>query len=594
MKLKIFIYLFCFLFASRAWSQTDGYISISSKILNEEGEPISFAHLLVKGKNLGGITNQDGFFSYKIPEEYLEDTLVVSSIGLASLELPIKELTASKTPEYIMVEQAIELEGITIYAPAKLLQKAFESFSSQVPQTSYYKCSGVYTITSEENETYTLFEQLVFDVYYRGEQDDPGMDILAHRRSIDYSMFPVLYSQKSQSHMFSVSGEILGLPVFKRINSKQDKLDGLELKITDILELDGQQVYVITEFAKGADNFIHEYYRYYITEESNRLIKVSEILADFSLRPNERMTNSGKYNNDLIETRHSYWLAEVNGQMRITEGERVFKWLNVERLTGNLLKVHKETAHTQLYDFEDLDVQPQKFPSRLKLPDDTPYDEPFWNAWDSKRDFKFDERVQRDLTAYLSLKSQFAQTNGLIKLTQSMREETFNKKDQRKQTEVSNTEQFIEDLLSNNYNSGFAPDLGWEDIPALMEIVNSNEILTNFPRNILGRYYVDQCQAGIVAMWLIDSIRKNEGKKPRKAWYISPFPILQSEVDTRQISEFMSQGNRANVMIKNTEEKLNQAHESFVSWWTIAQQMNPNKAKRINPLADSDLKWMGL
>ncbi|MDW3209975.1 MAG: carboxypeptidase-like regulatory domain-containing protein [Reichenbachiella sp.] len=594
MKLKMLIYLFCFFFASPAWSQTDDYISISSKILNEKGEPISFAHLSVKGKNLGGITNQDGFFSYKIPEGYLNDTLVVSSIGLASLELPILELTTENTPEYIMVEQAIELEGITIYAPAKLLQKAFESFSSQVAQVPYYRCSGVYTITSEENETYTLFEQLAFDAYYRGEQDDPGMDILAHRRSIDYSMFPALYSQKSQSHIFSVSGEILGLPVFKRISSKQDELDELELKITDILNMGEQQVYVVTEFAKGANDFIDKYYNYYITAKNNQLVKVSEILADFSLRPNERMTNNGKYNNDLIEIKHSYSLAEVNGQMRITEGERVFKSLNVERLTGNLLKVHKQKARTQLYDFEDLDGQPQKFPSRLKLPDDTPYDEDFWNAWDSKRDFEFDESVQRDLTADLSLKSQFAHTNGLIKLTQSMREETFDKKDQRKQTQVSNTDQFIEDLLSNNYNSGFAPDLGWEDIPALMEIANSKEILTNFPRNILGRYYVDQCQAGIVAMWLIDSIRKNEGKKPRKAWYISPFPILQSEEDTRQINEFMSQGHNANVMIKNTEEKLNRAHESFVSWWTIAQQMSPNKAKRINPLGDTGLKWQGL
>lgn len=594
MKLKIIVSLFCFLLAPEVWSQTDGYISISSKILNEEGVPIPFAHLSVKGKNIGGITNQDGFFSYKIPEEYLNDTLEVSSIGLASLELPIRALTDLKTPEYVMVEHAIELEGITIYAPAKLLQKALDSFFSHAPQTPYYKCSGVYTITSEENEAHTLFEQLAFDAYYRGEQDDPGIDILAHRRSLDYSMFPTLYSQKSQSHIFPVSREIFGLPAFKRINSKQDELDELELKITDILEMDEQQVYVVTEFAKGANDFIHKYYNYYITEEGNRLIKVSEIHADFSLRPNERMTNSGKYNNDLIEIRHSYSLAEVNGQVRITEGERVFKSINVDRLTGNLLKVHKQTASTELYEFKDLDVQPQKFPSRLKLPDDTSYDSTFWNAWDSKHDFGFDEKVQRELSAGMSLKSQFAQTNGLIELTNSVRQETFDKKDQRRQSEVSNTEQFIDDLLSNNYNSGFAPDLSWEDIPALMKIADSDEVLTNFPRNILGRYYVGQCPAGIVAMWLIDSIRKNEGKKPRKGWYISPFPILQSEEDTRQINEFKNQGHNANVMIKNTEEKLNRAYESFVSWWTIAQQMRSNKAKRINPLGDTGLKWLGL
>lgn len=594
MKLKIIVYLSFFLVAHYGWAQSDEYVSISSKILNEEGQPVSFAHLSVKGKNLGGITNETGFFSYKIPKDYLKDTLVVSSVGLASLELPIKELTAPKTPEYIMVEQAIELEGITIYAPAKLLQKAFETLANNTPQSQYYRCSGVYTLTSEENETYTLFEQLAFDAYYRGEEDEPGMDILAHRRSIDYSMFPVLYSQKAQSHIFPVSREILGLSVFKKISTKQDQLNELELKVTDIVDIDGKRVYVITEFVKGKNDFISRYYNYYITEEGNRLIRVTDVFGDFSLRPNEKMTDTGKYNNDLIEIRHSYFLSEVNGQTRVTGGERIFKWINVDRFTGNLLKVHKQTARTELYDFEDLDVQPEKFPARFKLPDDTPYNETFWNAWDSKRGYMFDQELSGDLTTNLSLKSQFAKTNGLIQLTNNLREETFDKKDQRKQTQVSDIDKFVDDLLTNNYNSGFAPDLSWEDIPALMEIANSTELLTNFPRNILGRYYVDQCQAGIIAMWLIDSIRKNEGKKPRKAWYISPFPIFQSEEDTKQIAEFKSQGNDANVLIENSGKKLEMAYESFSDWWQIAQQMNPNKAKRINPLDDSGLKWMGL
>ncbi|MEP2025816.1 MAG: carboxypeptidase-like regulatory domain-containing protein [Reichenbachiella sp.] len=592
MKLKIIVFISCFFLVQHAWSQSDEYLSISSKIQNEQGQPVSFAHLAVKGKNLGGITNENGFFSYKIPAEYMEDTLVVSSVGLASLELLISNLTSAETPVHVMVEQAIELEGITIYAPAKLLQQAFENFSSNMPETPYYKCSGIYTLTSEENEQYTLFEQLAFEAYYRGEQDEPGVDILGHRRSVDYSQFPALYSQKAQSHHFGVSREILGSTVYKMVERNQNRLEELELKITDIEEIDGKKIYVITELRRSANDFVSKYYNYYVSEEDYELIKISEQISNFSLRPNERMTNAGKYNTDLFEISHAYTISTIEGQIRVTQAERVFKSLNVERLTGHLLKVHKQTASARLFDFQNLTEQPEKFPSRLKLPDDTPYDEAFWNQWEAND--QTNEKIIKDMTRTSPLKTQFATTNGLIVLKNSIREETFDKKDQRRQSKVTDVDVFIEKLISNNYNSDFAPNLSWEDIPALIEIANSKRILTNFPRNILGRYYIDQCQAGIIAMWLIDSIRKNEGKKPRKAWYISPFPILQSDEDTRQIKEMRSQGSNANVMIKNTDEKLAKAYESFEDWWSVAQQMNSNKAKRMNPLADTDLKWMGL
>lgn len=596
MKLKFIVLIAALLsFNHYLYSQQEDFISITGTVILENKQPVPFAHLVIKGKNMGGITNQDGFFNYRIPIEYEKDTLQISSLGLESIQVLVSDLiVAGDDTTLVMKEEAVELEGITIYAPSKLLQEAFTTLEGSIPEEKYFSCKGLYTLTSEENEKYTMFEQLAFESYYRGKIDDPGINILAHRRSFDFSQFPVLFSQTSQSHHYPVSREILGITALRKMTEKRNQLDELDLKITDVLELDGQKVYVVTEFDRTNEAYVNKYYNYYIREHDHQLVRLTEIFGNLAFRPKESMTNNGKYNSDLFEINQSYYFSIVNGHLRVDRAKRVFKWMNLDRLTGNLINVHKQIANVWLYEFKEIEQQPEKFPSNLKLPDKTPYDRIIWDQLATNTGYVIPAEIESDLNFNTGLQQQYEETNGLIILKNSIRKESFDRKDQRKQAEIQDVKRFIEELKNNNYVSDFAPKLSWEDIPALMELAGSTKMLTNFPRNILGRYYIEQCQLGIVAMWLIDSIRKNEGKKPRKAWYISPFPVLKSEGDEKKIEEYMSAGHNANILVRNTDEKLRRAHDSYLNWWMAAQHLKRRKAKRLNPLADTDIKWLGL
>ncbi|MEQ9168806.1 MAG: hypothetical protein RLO12_21290, partial [Fulvivirga sp.] len=559
-------------------------------VFNESDEPLSYAHISIKNRNMGGITDHDGFFNYRIPIIYKLDTVVFSSIGYESIEVPVLTLLEGQDT-YIMKYKAKELEGVTIYAPQQLLIQSFNGMNKDVLGDNFFKSTGVYTITSKENESYTLFEQIGFNAYYRGENVHSGIELLAHRRSVDHSLFPPLYSRNLQRLDFGVKSYVLGSGLVQWLDGKMDHLDSNSLEISDILEVDNRKVLVVSELVKGRNQPNQILYKYHIDEGNRSMLKIEEEVIESNVRPNEGYTNSLKYYHHTYENKTIYSFKEFEGSNRINQIERIEKIANIERLSGNLINVHEYRTVISLYNYMSLDAQPEKFEGSLHLPCKLSYDPAAWKQLDQKFRLNIPFEVERDLSKNKPLVNQFEEVDGRLVTDNHLRQETFKRKIGKRTRDIEDIDDFVTRLLNNEYSPDLAPDLKWSDIPSLLKISNSEVMITNFPRNIMGRYYQERCHVGIVAMWLIDSIRKNEGRKPRKAWYISPFPLLEDENDRKYRDSFTFQ---ANILVVNTPEKLLKAHRAFLSWWDKADSMNISKAKRINPLSDTDLVWQGL
>jgi len=123
--------------------------------------------------------------------------------------------------------------------------------------------------------------------------------------------------------------------------------------------------------------------------------------------------------------------------------------------------------------------------------------------------------------------------------------------------------------------------LVWNDIPKLLAYGGSTLIITNFPRNPLSSYCLKECKLGIIMLWLVEAIRLNEGKSSYNPFkrYASLNPILSAKGQKTITSE------------NNTLEFLKISYEAYKKWWSEANLIGKDKAKNINPLAETGLRW---
>lgn len=84
-KFLFFISFLLFSFGFKAFSQSN---RITGKIDDENGKPLSGVSVTLRGTTIGTTTNADGNYSISLPND--KGTLVISYIGFASVEMPVR------------------------------------------------------------------------------------------------------------------------------------------------------------------------------------------------------------------------------------------------------------------------------------------------------------------------------------------------------------------------------------------------------------------------------------------------------------------------------------------------------------------------
>ncbi|MEY2834653.1 MAG: hypothetical protein RLZZ557_315, partial [Bacteroidota bacterium] len=119
------------LLGSAAWSQSK---TVTGKVVDKAGAPVSKATILVKGTNVGTSTDETGSFSLSAPAG--ATTLVISSVGFESIERPIAsgvmdislESSQSKMQEVVVVgygtQKKATISGSVVSVKGSDLQKS--------------------------------------------------------------------------------------------------------------------------------------------------------------------------------------------------------------------------------------------------------------------------------------------------------------------------------------------------------------------------------------------------------------------------------------------------------------------------------------
>lgn len=116
------------------------------------------------------------------------------------------------------------------------------------------------------------------------------------------------------------------------------------------------------------------------------------------------------------------------------------------------------------------------------------------------------------------------------------------------------------------------PRLDLTDVPALLELADSTKMLKSFPRNPLSSQFERQCSEGMVALWLIEGVRKG-----------SKYPSLNALC--------FKDGVQVNDWTAESEANHKEVAKAYRAWWKKARTLTPEKANEINPLTGTSLHW---
>jgi len=165
-------------------------LNITGRIIDKDTRnPLPFANLSILGKSIGTITNEDGFFSFKIPMSYKDENLVCTYMGYKNAEIPLLDLTFQNNTVY-MQQDFLSIQEVIIRSnnPESLIKSAMEKTKDNY-YTKPYLMTTFYREFVKKNDNYTSISEAVLSVYkspYEGYYSDQ-VKMLKTRKNVSYS-----------------------------------------------------------------------------------------------------------------------------------------------------------------------------------------------------------------------------------------------------------------------------------------------------------------------------------------------------------------------------------------------------------------------
>jgi len=123
------------------------------------------------------------------------------------------------------------------------------------------------------------------------------------------------------------------------------------------------------------------------------------------------------------------------------------------------------------------------------------------------------------------------------------------------------------------------PPFTAKDIPALLQYRNENQMITNFPHNMVSSFMVPECKLGMYVLWTIEAIRTD---LIITEYLIGGFPS-QNPV--------LALSNSEGLELVNSDESHAVAAKAYFDWWNENKHKDFDEFKNIDPLAETDYRW---
>ena len=187
--LKSLFTLFIFFITATTFAQTE----LKGKVADFlTFQPIESASVYIENTTIGSITNADGNFVLKVPQQHLQDTLVISSIGYKSFKVIISEFENGS--DIFLEEDVASLDEVVIVADPRpttgngIVEKAIEKLPKNLPEQAYLQKGFLRHKERNKKEYKWLIESAItlYDSSYAaGAKDNLKINVDETRKSYD-------------------------------------------------------------------------------------------------------------------------------------------------------------------------------------------------------------------------------------------------------------------------------------------------------------------------------------------------------------------------------------------------------------------------
>lgn len=286
-KTHILVLIFSLLIVSMeavAFQPSDvKYVEYKGEVVNaRNSRPISSAYLALNNSNISTITNADGEFSLKVPEDLTEATVTVSVLGFQSKTLPLSYFKSANTT--IELEETVEeLTEISLYKATnpnllvkEMLAKKDENYlSDQSIMTSFYR------ETIKKGWSNVSLSEAVVKIYkspYNSSKKDL-VSLYKARKSTDYNKLDTI-ALKLRGGPFNTL--YLDMMKYTEYVLRPEMIDSYKFDFDDPAKINDRFTYVVnfTEIDKSDPWYFG---KLFIDAETSTLVK-----AEYSLNVDDK------------------------------------------------------------------------------------------------------------------------------------------------------------------------------------------------------------------------------------------------------------------------------------------------------------------
>jgi hypothetical protein len=182
MKISVFLLLVFFLSIPDVWAtkisqQSDSTFILKGRVIGSDtNDPLANASIMVEEMSISSVTNQDGYFSIRVPSSTRNLQLVIRYLGYQNRAIPVITLIDSPNNHILLTPSPIQLNEVLVVSGdgRNLVREALE----RIPQnyaTDPNMMIAFYRESVEKGNNYISLVETVLDIYkasYRSYNND--------------------------------------------------------------------------------------------------------------------------------------------------------------------------------------------------------------------------------------------------------------------------------------------------------------------------------------------------------------------------------------------------------------------------------------
>lgn len=240
--------------STSVYAQNDqDYTEYKGEVIDSETKkPLVFADLGIDGTNISTVTNSEGDFALKVPNNLSNSTVTISFLGYKKKSMPLSDLKG-RNVKIALTATITQLTQVNINAPknaealvrAMLERKGDNYINEQSIMTAFYR------ETIKKRRKNASLSEAVVEIYkqpYTSQRND-AIKLIKARKNTNYSRLDTLALKLQGGPFSALYADMIKYPEFI---FDEESIGDYDFTFGKSTEVDGRQVYVVN-FKQKAD-----------------------------------------------------------------------------------------------------------------------------------------------------------------------------------------------------------------------------------------------------------------------------------------------------------------------------------------------------